>query len=335
MRKAANIKKLNRERLELLADVAEMYFIDGLNQSAIAKRVGVTRSMVSRMITEARQQGIVRIKIERPVAFDEGLSARLIKQFNLLDARVFCSRDEDYDHYLNRLGSVAADLFKPYIKPNMILGTAWGTAISAMVDALEYDHPVPAKVVQFVGALGTRNQDFEGHGVVQRLAQKLKCEGYFLNAPYIVDKPETVESLMENQSIKEAMELAKKSDVALLGIGTNDLNYSTYYNAGYLQLQEMQGLITQGAVGNVCSLFFDVKGNPAGLEFERRSFTISKPDLKKVPVRIGMAGGLGKIKPILGAIRGGYVNIIVTDDYTAREILKLNEKIEMEDTTQE
>lgn len=325
VKNASNAKKLNRERLELLADVAEMYFIGGLNQSAIAKQVGVTRSMVSRMVTEARQQGIVKIKIERPVAFDEGLAQRLIQEFNLLDARVFCSRDEDYDHYLKRLGSVAAEVFKPYIKSNMVLGTAWGTAISAMVDALEIDHPVQAKVVQFVGAVGAANQDFEGHGVVQRLAHKLKCKGYFLNAPYIVDKPETVEALMQNESIKEAMELAKKSDVALLGIGTNDLNYSTYYNAGYLKLQEMQGLISEGAVGNVCSLFFDVNGNSTGLNFEQRSFTIKKADLENIPVRIGMAGGPGKINAILGALRGDYVNIMVTDDYSAREIMKLND----------
>jgi len=321
------LKKLSRERMELLADVAEMYYVEGLNQSGIAKRVGVTRSMVSRMVTEARQQGIVRIRIDRPVEFDEKLSQQLIETFGLKDARVFRSRDENYEHYLDRLGAVGAEVFKPYLKPGIILGTAWGTAISAMVDALEVDYAVQGKVVQLVGALGSRNQEFEGHGVVQRLAQKLKCDGYFLNAPYIVDKSETVEALIQNQSIKEAMELAKCADAALLGIGTNDLNFSTYYNAGYLALEDMQGMIAQGAVGNVCSLFFNVYGEPAALNIESRSFTINKEDLLGIPVRIGMAGGPGKIKPVLGAMRGKYINIMVTDDYTAKEALSLNHNI--------
>jgi DNA-binding transcriptional regulator LsrR (DeoR family) len=110
----------------------------------------------------------------------------------------------------------------------------------------------------------------------------------------------------------------------LLGIGTTDLNYSTYYNAGYLALEEMQGLIEVGAVGNVCGLFFDIDGNPTARDFQSRSFTISKRDLINIPVRIGMAGGPGKIKAILGALRGGYMNVIVTDDLVARKLIQMS-----------
>ncbi len=318
-------KKAAQDRSDLLADVAEMYYLEGLNQAAIAKRVGVTRSMVSRMITEARQMGIVHIWVEREFSYDEDLQARMITTFGLVDATIYKGRSENHNSYLKRLGRVAADVMKSHLKPGIILGTAWGSALEATVNALYMDHPVDAKIVQLVGALGGRNLNYDSHGLVTSLVEKLGGEGYYLNVPYIADKPETVQSLIHTQGVRETMEMMPACDLCLVGIGSTELDYSTFYNAGYLIFEEMQGLAEVGAVGNVCGLFFDKDGQPTAREFQSRSFTISHRDLKKIPLRIGIAGGSGKITAMLGALRGGYINHIITDNYTASEVLRLHE----------
>ena len=316
-------RKPSKNRASLLADVAEMYFLDGLRQAEIAKKVGVTRSMVSRMLTEAREQNIVKIQIDRRFNYASELQNELIRRFGLNNAVVYNDQLESNERYLTHLGAVGAKVIKPYLKKGIVLGVAWGTTIGATINALEVEKPLDIKIVQLVGALGERSLEFDGHQVVHQLVNKLGGEGYYLNVPYIVDKPETVESLMNVQGVRETMEMSKKCAVSLIGIGSTELDYSTFYNAGYLVLDEMKGLAVHGAVGNVCGLFFDQDGQPTAREFQQRSLTIRKRDLSRIPIRIGIAGGTGKTKAILGALRGKYINILVTDDITASEVLRL------------
>ncbi len=316
-------RKPSKDRVNKLADVAEMYYLEGLTQSKIAKKMGVTRSTISRMITEAHKEGIVKIKIQRKFSFNKKLQSEMIQEFDLLDAVIYNGQPESAERYLTHLGAVGALALKPYLKDDIILGTAWGTTLNATINALEMDSPLHnIKIVQLVGALGEKSLDIDGHELVHDLVDKLGGEGYYLNTPYIVDSPETVEALMSVQSVCETMELMKECDVGLFGIGSLKLDYSTFFNAGYLVLDEMKGLAVHGAVGNVCGLFFDIQGESTAREFQQRSLTISKKDLVGIPTRIGIAGGSGKIDAILGALRGKYINILVTDDNTAREVLR-------------
>ncbi len=317
-------RKPDKNRINKLADVAEMYFLEGLTQAEIAKKVDVTRSMVSRMLTEARDQGIVKIKIERKFVFDHRLQKELIEKFGLLNAVIYIGQPEAYALYLSHLGAVGALAVKPYLDNDIVLGTAWGTTLNATFRALEVEQKLPGiKIVQLVGALGERSLDIDGHELVHYLVNKLGGEGYYLNAPYIVDSQETVEALLSVQGVCETMEMMKECHIGLFGIGSLELDYSTFFNAGYLVLDEMQGLTVHGAVGNVCGLFFNIDGESTAKDFQQRSITISKRDLLKIPTRIGIAGGSGKIKAILGALRGKYINFLVTDHLTAREILRL------------
>jgi len=319
-------RKSDEDRNNLLADVAEMYFLDGKTQAEISKKVGVTRSMVSRMLTEARQKNIVKIKIERRFEYNTSLQEQFSTKFNLKKAIVFVGFVDEYRRYLSRLGAVAAEAIKEYLKPGIILGTAWGTSLDATINALEVEPLPDIKIVQLTGALGGRNLEIDGHGVVQKLVNKLGGESYYLNVPFIVDKPETIESLTQVQGVRDTMNLMRQCDVGLFGIGSTELDFATFFSAGYLISEEIKGLAGVGAVGNVGGLFFNQDGQPTGREFQRRSFTISRRDLKEIPIRIGIAGGSGKIKAILGALRGKYVNVLVTDEVTAKEVLALDLK---------
>jgi DNA-binding transcriptional regulator LsrR (DeoR family) len=310
-----------QDRASLLADVAEMYYLEQKNQAEIARLIGVTRSMVSRLLTEARESGIVEIRVRRQVQSDHELSLALMECFGLKDASVVPFPHTGGEHLLSALGSAAAQMLKRYLAPHIILGLAWGTSISATVDAFEASNRMPVKVVQLVGAMGARNMEYDGHDLVARMSEKIGGEAYYLNAPYLCQSAEMAKSLLETKSVRETINLGRKADVALLGVGTTTAEYSSFYLAGYISQQELQRLRREGAVGDVGGLHFDIQGGPASEDFSDRLVSIRRKEMLVIPVRLGVAGGEGKVDAILGALRGHYLNVLVTDSMTARKIL--------------
>lgn len=314
-------QRTTQDRASLLADVAEMYYLGQKNQAEIAKSIGVTRSMISRMLTEARENGIVEIRVRRPVQSDRELELALIEQFGLKNALVVTSTHKGGDQLLSALGNAAAQMLRRYLAPKMVLGLAWGTSISATVDAFESSSLRPIKVVQLVGAMGARNMEYDGHDLVARMSEKIGGEAYYLNAPYLCESAAMAKSLLETKSIKETISLGRQTDVALLGVGTTSPDFSSFYLAGYISLQELQRLRREGAVGDVGGLHFDASGQPACEDFSDRLVSIRRKELLSIPIRLGVAGGEGKADAILAALQGRYINVLVTDSLTARKVL--------------
>jgi DNA-binding transcriptional regulator LsrR (DeoR family) len=313
-------------RLELLADVCEMYFIEGMTQAQIAKRIGLTRSMVSRMLSEARERKIIDFRIHRPIQLDKDLGGSIVKQYNLNSAYVLVLQSWNDERLLEKLGAVGALALRNLLKPGIKLGIAWGTAVSATVESLEVNEPTPVKIIQLAGALGARNNEYDGNRLAQRLEQKLDGEIFYMNAPYMVDSTDTVNSLLDNESIRETMDLAKQCDTAVVGVGSTDPEHSSFYIAGYTHHDEFMTLKAAGAVGDVCGRHFDLSGNPVEIEFHNRVVSIKLEDFLSIPLRIGVSGGPGKVKPILGALLGGYINILVTDNFVAKQLIELVRK---------
>jgi len=309
------------ERIELLADIAEMYFMEGKNQSQIADLVGMTRSNISRLLKEARESGVVKIQINRSINSNPALAQQLVKRFNLIDARII-----DIDHLsqlLPKLGQVASKELLKRLKPRSILGTAWGTAISATVDQLEKTSSIPnLTVVQMLGALGAHIKEYDGHAIVRRLEDKLDAYGIYFNAPFFVEDEKMAKVIMDSKSYEEPMQLTQEADVALLGVGSIEIDHSSYYLAGYLSQEEILSIRESGAVGDVCAQFFNEQGKLIDHDFQKRMLGISASILKRIPIRIGVAGGLAKVIPIVGALKGGFINILISDSATAIEVLK-------------
>ena len=251
------------------------------------------------------------------------MKSALIRHFDLKDASVVSIINPDDGRLLRALGAAGAQILKRYLAPKKIFGLAWGTSISATVDAFEVSEPMNVRVVQMVGAMGARNLEYDGHHLVSRISEKIGGEAYYLNAPFICPDEDMAKALLETRSIKETITLSKKSDVALLGVGTTLAEYSSFYLAGYVSLQELNHLQHEGSIGDVCGLHFDKNGSPSSQGFSERLVTIRHKDLLSIPVRLGVAGGEGKVQAILGALRGKYINVLVTDSMTARKVLEL------------
>jgi len=315
-------EKYSTQRSNLLAYVADMYYINGLDQSAIAREVGVTRSMVSRMLTEARKRGIVEIKVNWPIHPDHDLEEAIKSQYGIPSVLVVTIEETRRDKLIIDLGNATVRVLNKYLNQDPIIGIAWGTTISAIVDAVQPQTGIAAKVVQLVGAQGAKSVEYDGHMLVQRLVEKLGGEGYYINAPYLCQSAEITQSLRETRGIKEAIEMCTQIQLALLGIGTTKTEYSSHFLSGLLTSKELNTLRKNGAIGDIAGNYYKEDGSPYEDDFLRRMINIRWEDLKKVPIRIGVAGGPGKVDAIAGALRTGLITHLITDNITARIITK-------------
>ena len=314
------------ERDELLADVAEMYYVDDLTQAEISRAIDMTRSAVSRMLTEARKKRIVEINVRRPLHFDTGLEAALQERFDLQGAHVLSGqRGDDYDKLRRQLGQTAAGVLKELLRPQLTCGVAWGTTVSATIEALDVPNALSVQIVQLVGVLRSNSHAFNAQALVEIMARKLGGEGTYLYSPFIVENATTAHSIRTIPDVRETLDAGKRCDIALMGIGTVLYPaYSSLYQGGHIALETLEQLRQGGVVGDVGGVHIDIKGNVAGGDFNDRMVGIAGPDLLAIPTRLAVAGGVAKAEAILGALRGGYANLLVTDSETAEVVLELD-----------
>lgn len=311
------------DREEFLADVAEMYYQNELTQAQISREIGLTRSAVSRMLSEAREKGIVEIIVHRPLRFEEELEAALLERFDLAGARVLLwqQRPGQYGRLRRRLGRVAAGLLQGLLNAEMVLGVAWGTTVNATIEALPVDESLSLEVVQLVGVLGSESHAFNAQALVSDLARKFNGRATYLYSPFIVENAATARSIRSIPAVNEALAMGRRSDIALLGIGTTEPKHCTLLQSGHITRSTLDDLVQAGAVGDVCALFYDHDGRQIESSFHDQLVGITCEDLKEIPIRLGVAGHTDKADAILGALHGGFVNMLVTDSETAQKVL--------------
>lgn len=317
------MSELNEDRDQLLVRVASLYYEQGLTQEEIAQRIGFSRSNVSRLLTEARQKGIVEIRINHPWATSNELAATLIHRFGLQDALVLVSGSPDRNEVLRGLGVLAARYLEHTLKPNSILGIGWGTALCEVVHGLRHIRIPGIEVVQIIGGAGSLNPQIDGTELARQLARALGARYRYLHAPLIVETPELCQALMQERDIHESLEIGRKADVVLVGIGSVVREISSLTRSGHLREDELAWLQAIGAVGDICAQHFDIQGRICAFELNERVVGLRLSELQRIPRVIGVASWREKAPAILGALRGKYIDVLVTDDAAAHEVLRL------------
>jgi len=314
------------DKEELLIEIATLYYYDGLTQREIAKRFGISRSNVSRLLTEARRRGIVEIKVKQKIQLDYDLQKEIANMFHLKDARILKSSRLNYKEMLKKLGAVATGYLKTILGKVSIIGMSWGTAIYEIVNAFEPEVYKDIEVIQMIGGIGAENPDIDGTELARRLAEKVGGRYRYLHAPLIVESADIKRAMMQERNVKGTLERVKKADIAIVGIGSTNPNVSSLIRAGYLNKKELSEIKKLGAIGDVCAKHFDIYGNLCQIDLNERVIGINIEELKKINYVIGIAGGKVKASAILGVLRGSYINVLISDDQAISEVLKLNDK---------
>jgi len=310
-------------RQEYLARIASWYYDQNKNQQEIADQIGVTRSAISRLLAEARTKGIIEIVVHYPWRTSSELEAALVSTFKLKAACVLVRENKTYAEMLTGLGVLAAHYATPFFHDKMVIGVSWGSALHQMILAIKPMALPGAQVIQLVGGTGAERSSIDGPLLAPLLANNLGCSCRYLYAPLITETEAGREALLQDRSIRETLEKAENSDLAAVGIGTMVHEYYNPMRLGYVNAAEFEEVRSAGVVGVICGHHFDIHGNVLDIDVNRRVVGVDPRALGKVPVVMGVAGDIVKAEAIFGALNGGYVNVLVTDDTAAQKVLQL------------
>lgn len=308
------------ETRRLLAKIARLYYEQKLTQSQIADKMGIYRTTISRHLKRARDEGIVTIQINDNSETYE-LERAIETQFNLKEV-IVVPVDDSADESEKRalMGSAGAELLKRVIKKDDVVGLAWGSSIGHMAEATKQCQETKASFVPLVGGPGTMNTKHHVNTIVYKLAQEFNGTPSYIDAAAIVSKKETRDEIANSDYFKNIINLWENLTIAVVGIG-NPIQSSNMVWSGFFGGKDIEELDRLNAVGDICSRFFDESGHMTQTELTDRTIAIELEELKRLNHSIGIAESIEKVPSILGALRGGYINILVTTDETAKALV--------------
>jgi DNA-binding transcriptional regulator LsrR (DeoR family) len=312
------------DRLEFLGQIAAWYFEDNLDQSEIGRRIGRSRSMVSRLLQEARDHGLVQIRVTYPLRTDQRLERRLIEDFGLSEARVLIGDHLDHESMLRRLGRVGAMTLQSRLRSDVNVTVGWGAALHAVVRSMPDIRLDGVMVLQAMGSVGGSDPSVDGSDLARTLASRLNGDFRFLPAPLIVSSVEAARSLLADRTIAGTLALAADAEVALSGIGSIDSKHSGLFRAGYFDQSHLTRLRRAGVVGDFMGHLIDAGGRILDIAENRKVVGLRPDELAGVGTVIGVAGGVEKASAILATLRAGWLDVLVTDAAAAGAALDIH-----------
>ena len=315
--------KPTQEELRLLVKVARSYYEDGLNQDAITARLGLSRSKVSRLMAQARQMGIVQISVVEPDELFLDVESRLEERFGLQEALVVETQPADSQGHVSRaVGSAAAGYLARAISSRSTIGMCWGDTLRHMVSNLTPQRHPNAQVVQIIGGIGQPDAEVHATELCRSMARALDCRLTLLPVPGIVADQRTREALLSDVHVQRAVEAFDDLDIAFVGIGAPTRDSVTMRDGSIITRTELDGLLRRGAVGDIALRYYDTSGQCIESDINDRIIGMTLEQIKQVPKVVGVSGGPQKVAAIAAALRGGIVNVLITDSVTAESLLE-------------
>lgn len=311
----------------LMVKCAQMYYEENLKQGKIAEKLQVSKSSVSRILSSAKEAKIVKITVDNPIKNQYiKLEKELEKRFHLKEVIIVDSMSNEPEEIKKELAKAAAEYLQRIIKDGQTIGVTWGTTLNKIKDYVKNDRKRDITFMPLVGGIGETNVNIHPNSIALDLARKFKGDCKLLHAPSIVDDPARKDMFIQDKNIRNLFELMKKVDVSLMGIGYPLLNTSTLVESGYFTVEYIEKLEGAGAVADISSLFIDKYGKGDAFELNRRVIGIGLEDIRKIPLKIGVAGYIVKKEAILASLVGGYIDVLIVDENTAEAVLTLSNK---------
>lgn len=311
-----------QDEQRLLVKIATLYFVEGMKQSEIAGLLHLSQSFVSRAITRCQKEGVVKISVIQPANIFLSLEQALEKKYGIRQAIVVdVDESAPASQVKHAIGSAAAHYVETRLRPNDLVGiSSWSSTIRAMVDEL---HPQSIKargVIQLLGGVGP-NGNVQATILTQNLAAQLDCPAWLLPSQSIEHSVEERAKLVASDDVAEVVNKFAEVDVAILGIGELEpsqllKNSGNYYGEAMLKI-----LAERGAVGDICLHYFNAQGEPVLSKEEDPVIGMELSQVHDCPHVVALAGGNDKANAIRGALHGGYIDVLITDYPTARQLL--------------
>ena len=344
------------DELRLMARVARMYYAGNLKQPEIAERLSLSQATISRLLKRAEREQIVRITVSVPVGAFPELEEGLETRFALNEAIVVDSLEDEENQIMRDLGAAAAYYVETTLRPDEVVGVAAYASLRAMVNAIQprgrrmgqTAQAAPAgsteqagqtdqagrtnpaedqlgaqarvRVVQLTGGVGNPAAEQHATELTRQLAALVRGQPVFLPAPGLAPSAAAREVFLQDPFVREALAAFDRVTLALVGIApVAGGGPGSFRNA--LTDEEKALLAEHGAVGFICHRFYDAQGAPVRTALDRRVTAITPDQLRRVDRTVGITGGPERTAAIRAALDGRWVNVLVTDRFTAERLL--------------
>lgn len=303
---------------------AQMYYLQDLTMNTIARRLKLSRSSVSRLLSYAREIGIVSIKLNNPDSTTDTLSQEFKTNWGVNTTIVQVPVGTSPDKRLEYTLRVCASDLEENLKPTDIIGIAWGNTTTELVKYLPKRDLKEVTVVQLNGAESISSSGVPHSAyLLNEVSRILNARVIHFPTPAFFDQAETKTAMWKETSIKKVLEMQKRCTKAIFGIGCLDSSIpSQVYAAGYFSNPELNAMKKDGIVGDICTVLLRKDGSWQGIEINKRATGPSPTRLRQIPQRIAAVADHSKVKAIIAALNAKVVTDLYIDDITARAVLQ-------------
>jgi lsr operon transcriptional repressor len=296
----------------LLFKIAYYYYFEGLTQQSIADLLSISRIRVLRGLEKARDTGIIQFKMRKDPSFNIEFEQKLKERFKLKD--VFVAPDAPTKEGANANVAKAAALYiNDRLKNGDHINVGYGNTSRHLLNSLATMVETPISCISLTGGVSCYLPDTR--------SQKFNVNLNLIPAPLLASSAKMAEAIRNEDSVVEIFRMAPLATLTVVGIGGLH-EESTIFSTGILGKNDMTYLKMKGAVGDILSHFLDKDGNPVPSSVEERLISISLDKLKEFQNVVGVAAGENKVPAIKSALRGQYINVLITDTTTARLLLE-------------
>ncbi|MCP3966140.1 MAG: transcriptional regulator [Lentisphaerae bacterium] len=300
---------------DFLTLAARLCYIDHIPQQKVAQMLQVSQAKVSRLLSMARERGIVRIEVNayepRNYQLEESIKKKLgLKEVYVIKSIGCSNTGTEY---------FGSDIITQTLQPDFKVGIAGGRTIMQLAEGmLKSDLPQRLSFVQLMGNVGSIPQATDASEIGRKLAA---ATGSFmsLNTPVFVYDRELRDKLRRDPQIKQVVEYYHQMDVAFVGIGIPENSILSISNA--VVKEDALRLREQGVVGEICGRFFDASGKECATDFKDRVLAVNLETLRKTPRSIAIVSDTDRSDAIKAAAAGGIINGLLINETAAKALI--------------
>ncbi|MEO5922152.1 MAG: sugar-binding transcriptional regulator [Pseudolysinimonas sp.] len=315
------VRVMSDESDELLSvRVAELYYDENKTQDEIGALLGISRWKAGRLLTQARDSGIVRIEIVHPRARRLGLERELQARFALTDAVIVPDPESEADS-TTRVAQAAADYLAGLRPVPRVLGVSWGRTLNEVADALPDGWATGVTVVQINGGVSLNRRPGGAATMAATIAQRGGGQAVLLPSPAILERIETKRAIEADRTVADVLAQAAAASAYLYSAGVADAS-SVLVESGYLTPDDVTELVRKGAVGDVVGRYIDADGNIADPGLDERTVGLGLSELRSAATAIFVVAGSSKHDVARAVVTSGLCTVLVSDESTARTLLE-------------
>ena len=305
-------------------EAARLYYLQDKKMDVIARELGVSRSSVSRLLSYAREVGLVDIRINSPLELGGTLERRIHERFGVTAHVVPMPQSVAEVERLERVALTAGRMLGQYVESGMLVGIAWGSTISAVSRELHRKPTRDTMIVQLNGAGNTLSTGVDySSDILRRFGRAFDAQVQHFPVPAFFDSPLTRDAVWQERSTLRMLDLQAKLDLAVFSLGSPVADVpSRVYVGGYLSKEDYQSLRDDKVVGDIATVFFRSDGSWKDIALNARATGPGIDLLHRVARRFCVVAGVKKLPPLRAALAAGLITDVVLDETLAASLLE-------------